>query len=192
MLGGKCSACKSSISILYPFIELITALCLSALYLLVPLVYFPAYFFFFSALLVSIRTDLETMLVSRFVTLFLVPSGILFAYLGFIPLSTTGSIAGATFGYLLLRGVALIFYHMTKKEGLGLGDVELLAFIGSYTGILGCWLALLIGSITGSVAGITHMISTGSNKIPFGPFLALGAITYVLLQPTLLRFFFGL
>ncbi len=99
--------------------------------------------------------------------------------------------AGSLFGYLLLWGVAQIFYFLTKKEGLGLGDAELLAFIGSYTGIAGCWIALMVGSITGSLGGIIHLLTTRSKKIPFGPFLAFGAMSYVLLQPLLLRIFFG-
>ena len=190
-LWGRCRLCSAPISVLYPFIELVTALCLSTLFVTVPPHYFPAYFIFFSALIISIRTDLETMLISRFVTLFLLPTGIIFSAMGLLPITYQASVAGSFFGYFLLWGVARLFFLLTKKEGLGLGDAELLAFIGSYTGIVGCWLSLLIGSIAGSIAGIIHLWLTNSNKIPFGPFLALGSISYVLLKPLLLRLFLG-
>ncbi len=131
------------------------------------------------------------MLLSRFVTLFLVPTGFLLSAAGYLPLSLVESVLGALFGYFLLWGIARIFYLITGKEGLGQGDAELLAFIGSYLGIIGCWMTLLLGSITGSIAGIIYLLATGSKKIPFGPFLGLGAMTYALLKTALLQLLFS-
>jgi leader peptidase (prepilin peptidase)/N-methyltransferase len=168
-----------------------SAILLTLLTLKVPLLYLPAFIFFFSALLISVRTDLETMLISRFVTLFIIPLGFIFSYLNLLPLTILDSVLGALFGYGILALIALIFRHLTSKEGLGQGDIELLAFIGSFTGIAGCWIALFLGSLTGSIAGSIHMTITKTKKIPFGPFLALGAIAYVLLKEHLLKIMFG-
>src|SRR2546428_8423420 len=77
MLKGKCRACRQPISGLYPFIELFTTMSMLLLYYLVDFEYFIAYFLFFSALIITIRTDLETMLISRWVTLVLVPFGLI-------------------------------------------------------------------------------------------------------------------
>lgn len=86
----------------------------------------------------------------------------------------------------------VLFSWVTGKEGMGSGDPELIAFIGSFTGITGCWFSLLFGSIVGSMLGIGIMLVTKSNqlstKIPFGPFLAFGALIFVLFQETILRF----
>ena len=82
ILCGKCRYCKNPISWLYPFIELITLIAMLALLNSVDSHYWPAYFIFFSALIVTIRSDFESMLISRFATIFLIPLGFLFAYSG--------------------------------------------------------------------------------------------------------------
>lgn len=188
VLRGHCRYCHKSISWLYPFIELVTVLFLSLLIFCVPSNYLFAYFIFFSALIVTIRSDLETMLISRFVSLFLVPLGFLFSAINLLPITLFESIWGAVFGFCLLYSIGKIFYLFTKKEGLGQGDVDLLSFIGSFLGFYGCWFSLLLGSILGSIIGLVHILYTRSNtshKIPFGPFLAIGAILFVLLKPFL-------
>jgi len=95
-------------------------------------------------------------------------------------------------GYLIPYIFSKIFKYFTGKEGIGAGDFELLACIGAFTGILGCWLSLVIGSLLGSLFGLTQLISgkaSRSTKIPFGPFLAVGCIIFVLLQNIMLKFF---
>ena len=73
ILHGTCRSCQQPISWLYPFIELVTAISLIALYLSVPTIYLPAYALFFSALIIIIRTDLEHMLIMQAMTLYLIP-----------------------------------------------------------------------------------------------------------------------
>lgn len=189
-LRGYCRYCHNPISALYPAIELFTAVLLSLLYLVTPSLFFIPYFIFCSALIVTIRSDLETMLISRFVTIFLIPLGLLFSALGLISVSLLDSILGALLGYCFLLATAELFHWLTKKQGIGQGDLELLAFIGSFTGVAGCWISLTIGSILGSLIGLSYLIITRqtntSIKIPFGPFLAVGALFYVLLQESII------
>jgi leader peptidase (prepilin peptidase)/N-methyltransferase len=150
-----------------------------------PLYYFPAYFIFFSALLVTIRSDFETLLISRFATLFLIPLGIGFAFFNLLPINVLESVTAACIGYVFLYAIAKTFYYVTGKQGIGEGDFELLAFIGSFTGFLGLWATLLVSSIMGTFFGLLYMLVTGSDrslKIPYGPFLAFGAIIFVLWQ----------
>jgi len=192
ILHGRCRTCKNKISWLYPFIEMLTAIIMTLLIIQIPLHFVPAYFILFSALIVTIRTDIETMLISRFTSLFLVPVGTLFSVLKLLPLSPFNSILGAMIGYLIPYIFSKIFKYFTGKEGIGAGDFELLACIGAFTGILGCWLSLVIGSLLGSLFGLTQLISgkaSRSTKIPFGPFLAVGCIIFVLLQNIMLKFF---
>ncbi len=191
-LRGKCRTCKKQISLLYPFIEIITAVTLSFLYIYIPHHYFFGYFIFFSALIVTIRSDIETMMISRYVTLYLAPAGIAFSAYGLLPLSLRESIFGALFGYCFLLCVNHIFKYVRSVDGMGEGDFELLFFIGSFTGIIGCWMSITLGSIIGSLYGIGTLIASNKNddishylqitKVPFGPFLALGAIIFIFIQ----------
>jgi leader peptidase (prepilin peptidase) / N-methyltransferase len=185
LLKGRCRSCRQPISWLYIAIELITLSSFILLWYNVPRVYYLAYLLFFSALIITIRTDLETMLICRYVTLFLIPVGVIAGLFKLLPITAIASIVGALLGYFSLWLVAKVFYYMSKKEGIGQGDLELLAFIGSFIGPLGVWASLFIGSIAGSLVGIFYIIYKGASKttkIPFGPFLALGAIIYTLMQ----------
>lgn len=185
MLSGKCRYCSKAISWLYPFIELLTATSLLALYQTVKFLYFPAYLIFFSALIVTIRSDIQSMLISRYVTIFLIPVGIILSATGLLPISRAQSVLGALLAYLFLSGLAFVFYYLTGKRGMGEGDFELLAFIGAFLGTFGAWITLFLASIFGSIFGILFITITRANrsaKIPFGPFLALAAMAYVFLQ----------
>src|SRR5205085_7679082 len=86
LLVGKCRYCKKTISWLYPFVEIMTVVLLSYAYWYFSYRYFFAYFIFISALIVTIRSDIETMLISRYVTLFLVPIAFIFSWLNMIPI----------------------------------------------------------------------------------------------------------
>lgn len=194
-LRGFCRHCKNPISWLYPCIELFTSMVIISLWAFLPANYFLPYLIFCSALIVCIRSDLETMLISRYTTLFLIPIALAFAYAGKLPISITESLFAAMSGYAILRTIALLFYWHTKKEGLGQGDADLLALIGAFTGFLGAWFSLLIGSIAGTLVGLLYLFFTKSGKdtrIPFGPFLALGALSYLFLGPWLASLFFGI
>ena len=137
------------------------------------------------------RSDLETMLISQYMTLFIVPIGFICSYLGLLPISLWQSIIGAVFGYLFLWTLAHLFLWLTGKKGMGDGDFELLALIGSFLGLYGTWYTLMIASIAGSLIGLA-LISLGragrNTKIPFGPFLAAAAIILVLLKYLLINF----
>jgi len=177
---------------LYPFIEILTAIALSLVYLYIPLHYFFGYFIFCSALIVTIRSDIETMLILRDATISLVPVGMGLSIYGFLPLSIQESLCGALFGYLFLRIISSIFKYWRNLDGIGEGDFDLLVFIGSFTGIIGCWISITIGSIVGSLYGITTILFSQKNisfhhtiqntKIPFGPFLAIGALIFIFIQ----------
>lgn len=185
ILRGRCSACAHPISILYPFIEVFTALSLTALWYVCPSQYFPAYFIFFSALIVNMRSDIETMLISRFTTLFVIPVGIVASLTHGLFIEPISCLMGMAIGYLSLYTISWIFMKLTGKEGIGEGDFDLLALIGTFVGPWYCWQVLWFGSITGSIYGITLMYTRGASKsqrIPFGPFLSIGAIALVLIH----------
>jgi Type IV leader peptidase family. len=150
---------------------------------------FAFYGIFFSALLVAVRTDLEELVIPQLVSLWLIPLGIFGAWFNISEVSLTESVLGAVLGYGVLWSVGAVYTFFTKREGIGTGDMELLGMIGSFIGLLGAWFSLLIGSITGLFIGTAYLLIMGKNsdtKIPFGPFLILGATLYFFYKTFLL------
>ncbi len=193
ILNQKCRHCSTPISWLYPLIELTTTLIFYALLVSISPAYWLAYLCFFSALLITIRTDLETMLISRYATLFLIPLGFALSYFHLLPISLVDSVLGSITAYVWLYLIGCGFQKTTGKIGIGQGDYELMAFIGSFLGIVGWWLSLLLGSLFGSIIGITYLIISKKNKgtkIPFGPFLAFGAIIFVFFEKIIITLLF--
>ncbi|MCK4265596.1 prepilin peptidase [Candidatus Babeliales bacterium] len=195
-LKGKCKKCNKPISILYPFIELFSGVVHTYLFfneftfdlhprfvgsLNIAVGSFLSYFVFFSALICATRSDFERMVIPQIFTLWLVPIGIFSAYLGLIKILFYDSLFGAIFGYAFLWVVGKVFKFFTKKDGIGEGDMELLALIGSFLGVFGMYFSLMIGSVIGLILGGVYLFIKNKNrnsKIPFGPFLVLGAIFY--------------
>lgn len=206
-LKGKCRHCKGPISLLYPFIEILNSVLMTALffycfgfngflfYSLDAVLLFASNFIFFSALIISVRTDLEKMVIPQIFSIWLVPLGFLCSYLGFLEISFMESLIGAIFGYGILWLVAKLFKFITKKDGLGEGDMELLALIGSFIGPVGVWFTILISSLSGVVIGGLYLYLTkkGSNRMfPFGPFLVLGSIIFFFLKSYILYYFYSM
>jgi prepilin signal peptidase PulO-like enzyme (type II secretory pathway) len=146
--------------------------------------YWFGYGLFISAGMVTIRTDFEKMLISRYVTWGLMPIAFILSYNALIPLTFIESIGGAAFGYLVLWIIAYLFYAIRNIEGMGEGYIDLLGMIGSFIGITGAWTSLLIGSLLGIIACLVQMaISKRAHpKIAFGPWLAIGSFIYLFLQ----------
>ena len=191
-LQARCRLCQQKISWLYPFIEIVTTLALFLLWQTIAPIFFPAYFLFFAALLVTIRTDFDQMLISRFVTLYLIPIGIVATILHRLPVTPIQSIIGTLFGYGLLWFTKKIAFYLTQQEAVGQGDLELLACIGSFTGPFGCWISLLIGSMLGTTVSVIYMMMTQQKikVVPFGAYLSFGAMTFVLWQDFFIYFFY--
>ena len=183
LLAGKCRNCKMLISPRYPFVELLSGLV--ALSAVLRFGYTPKaliIYLFVAVLIVVTFIDIDHQKILDIITL----PGIAFGFLcSFVPGSITwqqsaiGIVAGGGSLYLVAKSYMLL----TGKMGMGGGDIKLLAMIGSLTGWHGVLFTVFIGSLIGTIAGVI-MIAVGrfSNlrlKIPFGPFLSLGAVTYL-------------
>jgi len=194
LLKARCRSCRQPISWLYPFTEVITAACAMVLATMVsdPFVYF-CYALFLTGLIAATRTDLELMLIPVVSSLGLVPVGFVAAWADLLAISLTESLVGAIAGYAVLWLVAKGFAACTKREGLGVGDMDLLAGIGAWLGPVGIWLTLLIASCSGALVGGVYLYAAGKERhmrLPFGPFLALGAAGYLFFGSYLLSLFF--
>ncbi len=188
-LKGKCRYCSQKISCLYLFIEILTPIVILPLFFIYPLDIAASYTLFFSLLITSIRTDFEAMLLVRAVTIYSAPLGFFLAYVHFLPISPLESIIGGLIGYGILWLCRTLFFLFRKQEGMGIGDLELMALIGAFTGPLGAWMAILIGSTVASLIGLLLLglkKASSQDPLPFGPFLALGAMTWVIFNTILL------
>lgn len=186
ILRGRCRLCKAPISFLYPLIELLTALAFISIALYSPPHYWLFYGIFFSALIIITRADIETMTIPPYI----IPLSILAAFIlclfNVAPISVTESMLGALLGYCLLWIIAHSYKILRKQEGLGEGDFDILALVGAYLGVYGAWFTLLCASIGGALFGLILISSQRANHtsaIPFGPWLAWGAIVYMFLSP---------
>lgn len=187
-LRARCRTCTAKISWLYPFIELLTALSFIGLALFVPARYWPALFLYISALVITVRTDIAELIIMRQTTLFIIPIGAAMAYYKLIPISIQQSLLGGLIGTGVIGLTSLTFWFLTKRIGIGQGDIELCGLIGVFTGLTGWWFALMVGSIAGTLIGMTDLIAKPKKssgllaKLPFGALLALGSIIFTVFQ----------
>lgn len=176
VLRGQCKACKTSISLRYPLIEIITAglfawcahrwgLTFSTL----------AWCGFAATLLALAMIDWDTTLLPDDLTLPLLWAGLMAAAAGWTQVDLRTALWGAVAGYLSLWLIYWAFKLLTGKEGMGYGDFKLYAALGAWFGWPALLPIILISSVIGAVIGIALKFSSGLREggyIPFGPFLA--------------------
>jgi leader peptidase (prepilin peptidase)/N-methyltransferase len=192
LLKGKCRYCNASISIQYPIVEAITAL--SSFFLFMSFgvsLTFLYYFSFVAALIVITVIDLYHQIIPDVISLPGIGVGLLASLI--IPQITFfNSLIGILLGGGSLFLVATVYQWLFKREGMGGGDVKLLAMIGAFLGWKAVILTILLGSLIGSVVGIIIMILKGKDfkyAIPFGPFLSLGAVIALFWGESLIRWY---
>ena len=186
-LRGKCSACKTKISMQYPIVEALSGLLALAAVLHFGFNYVGlAYAVLLYCLLILTMIDRQTMLLPDQITLPLLWLGLLLT-ISILPVSPVDALIGAAAGYLFLWSVFWAFKLITGKEGMGYGDFKLLAVIGAWLGWQALPLVILLSSLVGAVYGIGLIVlrlHEQSKPMPFGPFLAIaGGIALFYAQP---------
>lgn len=201
LLRGRCANCKAKYSFRYSAVETLTAILFGLAYWQLGWSWtlLEALIFIFSLVVVSF-IDLDHMILPDKFTL----SGILIGLLG-AALNPERSLLDSVYGVLLgggfLWSIAYLYWVIRKREGMGGGDIKLLAWIGAVLGWKAVPFVILVASLVGSVVGIglalwaksseksidqaADQTSTGADSIPtfaipFGPFLAAGALVYLL------------
>lgn len=194
-LRGRCRQCQSPISLRYPVVELMTGLVAVALLFRFGLtLYSLIYFIFLAVLLVITFIDIDHQIIPNSLSLPGIP--LFFCLSLALPsLSAVDSLIGIGVGGGSLLLVAWTYERCTGREGMGMGDVKLLALIGALIGWQGVLVTIFVGSVVGTVIGSLVMVAAGKNsrfRIPFGPFLSLGAMVYVFFGPELILWYLNL
>ena len=194
ILRGKCRSCNERISIRYPLVEALSALlALAMLYRFGLNPSFAVYYAWACALLVITFIDLDHQIIPDSLSIGGIVIGL--ALVWWMPVSYPDAIIGLGLGAGLLIAVIYGYYFLTGKQGMGGGDVKLLGMIGVFTGWQGVLFTIFTGSLLGSLVGIPWALLQKKDMqtaIPFGPFLALGALFYVLFGESIITWYFGI
>jgi leader peptidase (prepilin peptidase)/N-methyltransferase len=195
LLGGKCRSCREPISVQYPVVELLNGLLAVSLFIKFgPTLTFAVLFLLCAALVVITFIDLEHQIIPDVISL----SGIVvgFACSFFLPwLGWFDSLTGILLGGGSLLLVAYGYQLLTGKEGMGGGDIKLLAMLGAFLGWRSVPFIIFAASLAGSVIGVSVMLAKGKDSklaIPFGPFLAFGAVLYIFFGQQLITWYLSL
>lgn len=195
LLRGKCRGCGTHISLQYPLVELLNGLLTLALFLKFgPTFSFLALFLFCSALVVITFIDLEHQIIPDEISLPGIVIGFIFSF--FLPWQTwLNSLLGILLGGGSLLLVAYSYQWLTGKEGMGGGDIKLLAMMGAFLGWKSVLFVVFASSLIGSVVGITMMLVQKKDSklaIPFGPYLAFAAVLYIFYGQQLIHWYLNL
>jgi len=205
-LGGKCADCGSHISPLYPLVEALAGFMAVAVLAKFGLTLDAAFYLaLIYALIVITFIDLQHMIIPNVITIPGILVGLVFGALstdwaasralmervgysldGFLVLLNEVPFLDSVFGLLIGGGVlfliAFLYVALRKREGMGMGDVKLLAMLGAFLGWEGVVFIMLVSSLIGTAAGLTLIFRKKENlryAIPFGPFLSLAAVIYI-------------
>ncbi|BFU94466.1 MAG: Type 4 prepilin-like proteins leader peptide-processing enzyme [Nitrospira sp.] len=194
-LRGRCRACRVRIPLQYPAVEVANAAgYIGILWFFGP--GWPAvlYGLLLSALLVVVGTDLSHQIIPDAITL----PGLFVGFLGAVtvlPVGWVNALLGILVGGGILWALAWISPYVFGKEGMGGGDIKLLAMIGAFLGWKPALLTIMVGSLTGSLIGVSLIglqVIKRDEYIPFGPFLAFGALVSMFFAQPILDWYQGL
>jgi len=191
-LGGKCRNCRAEISWRYPLVEALTGGVALSLFLK----FGPSFLFFstlgFAAALIVIAfIDLDRRIIPDVISLPGIAVGFLLAVFGSM-VTIKESLIGIAAGGGSLYLVAFVYQLLTKREGMGGGDVKLLAMIGAWLGWKAILFTLFFASLSGTFIGGGAMLIQKEGRhyaIPFGPFLAFSALAYIFFGSQLINWY---
>lgn len=192
-LRGACRTCRTPISPLYPIVELITGVVFVAGYAIYgPTLLLGARLLFACAMIVLFFIDLRHQILPNVITVPGIPVGIAFSLV--LPPGWRDALIGAALGGGILFAISEAYYRLRRVEGLGMGDVKMLAMIGAFLGWKLMLVTLVLGSFAGSLVGVGLMASgRGGMKValPFGTFLAVGALAAAVGGESLMAWYLG-
>src|ERR1700687_3455948 len=195
LLRGRCRSCQTSIALRYPAVEALTGLMFALLaghFGWSPML--AVYALFVAALIVITFIDWDHQIIPDVLSLPGIVVGLLVSAVGYGP-PLLDSALGVLLGGGLLYGVAVGYQAWTGREGVGGGEFMLLRIIAAFLGGRAVLVTLVLGSFVGALLGLTLIVVRGADSrvpIPFGPFLALGALCALFFGDALLFWYLHL
>lgn len=193
-LLGRCRACRAPISWRYPLVEALNGagylLLLRQFGLMWPTL---IYALFFSALVVITFIDLDIQIIPDVISLPGIVIGLAVSY--WLPQGFVSSLIGLLVGGGFFWLVAEVGTRVLKQEAMGGGDIKLIAMVGAFLGWHNVLLTIFLASLAGAAVGLLFMVLKGWGRrtpIPFGPFLALGAVLALFFGTTIVEWYVGL
>lgn len=198
--GGKTACCKEKLSWRYPGSEILSAAACIGCYLFFDdlLTAFAAYLLVAVLVLITV-IDLEHKIIPNVINfpgmvIGLAIGGLNTIYPGTLEfpfaMDIYSSLLGWGLGFGLFYSIAWIYFYISKRDGLGGGDIKFLGFIGALLGVEAVLPTMFFGSLSGAVVGVTLMKIKGSGRhteIPFGPWLCLGVLIHIFVNPPIFR-----
>lgn len=194
-LGGRCRSCSGRISLRYPAVEALSG----AISLVLAITFglgtaYLVYLFFTGLLIVASFIDLEIFILPDIITL---PGAFLAFLASFVmPLAWQDSLLGALLGAGIFLLLQRAYRYLKKVEGLGTGDIKLMLMLGALTGWQGLPILIFLSAALGLLAALFFMVRSKNGRsmqapIPFGPFLAMGTMIYILWGESIWLWYLG-
>ncbi len=197
LLGGKCRNCKKKISIQYSLVEFISIFSFINIY----------YLFGITLTTLLLITLSLSLIIIFFIDLkhFIIPNSITFPMmvLGFIKSFDPNlneifphyinSLLGGLFGYGIIWSITFVYKQIKKKEGMGLGDAKLLSVFGFWFGLKAVPFIIFLSSTIALISVVPDLIKKSksmSSQIPFGPYIILGALGYLIFEKKIGNLFY--
>lgn len=194
LLLGRCRRCRARISVRYPIVELLTAVLFAWHYWMFGWTALLAVRLLFAcALVVLFAIDLEHQILPDAITLPGVAAGLIFS-LAFPP-GVLDAVLGVLIGGGALWLIGEAYYRYSGQEGMGGGDIKMLAMVGAFLGWKLTLITLVLSSMLGSLFGVAVILSRRGNlkqALPYGTFLAIGALVASLYGDRIVDWYVGL
>lgn len=191
LLRARCRDCGEKISWRYPLVELVTGLLALLLFMKFGMTLDFLVYFIFTAVLITISfIDLDHQIIPDILSLPGIPIFFLLAVF-VVRLPWIEAAIGLLVGGGILFAIAFVYESITKREGMGGGDIKLLGMIGGFLGWKSLIFILLVSSLLGAIIGIAVMVIKKQDMkyaVPFGPFLSAAAVAYLFWGDAFMRF----
>lgn len=189
ILRSKCRNCKKKISFQYFLVELLSILNFTVIYLLFGITLTTILLIILSlAFLIIFFIDLRHYIIPNFITYPMMILGFIKSFdpnLNSIFPNYINSLIGGIFGYAMIWSIIYFYKQIKKKDGMGLGDAKLFAVIGFWFGWISIPFIIFLSSIIALIYVLPDLLKNSkkmSSQIPFGPFIIIGTIFYLVFQ----------
>lgn len=199
LLKGQCRHCGQRIGFRYPLIEAMTGgfavayFHLSFAHKLWPYHVGFIYFILTCALIAITFIDIDLQIIPNIISLPGIPIGLACSFI--MPHGFINALIGMVLGAGTLWLIGWIYLLATKREGMGFGDVKLMGMLGAFLGWVSIPFTFMVASLLGLLVGVPYIIKRNEGTrtpIPFGPFLAFGAVLYIFAGLEIIDWYFEL